>query len=599
MFATPYPKTPMFRIAYTPLSERQIADRLSAVAAAGPKSVSPVAEVLAGETLRIVTDKGPVLDYRFRGPNRLSLSEGSGRAIQAGYAAHTLDKGSILFFAHLIPGTLRGYAVAIDRDTDLATVFELWFGGVEKAKREVMREVYQGYVARSGKEAPAARHVPTNRIEGKGFYWKQDNGAETLEFYPSISYTHFVELSRQGGELGYSAPADYIKINDDFYIYTRTESEFSGTFTIYVMDLNRIEQVGLRLGFDVNDALDYYLFRGQGEWLGQIAQFEKFGDTSGGPPPPRPGSTGQKSAPAPGTKGARGIYRPIETMPKMTKAEVDAAVAQNKRVFQRRIGAGSGAAGMATNGAPASDWLAGKKMTLRYDNGPAIDYRFDSADSLQWRNAGAAGAWTQARYQAWESAPGVFIFGHLLEGTPNHDGHMIVADFDHGLATCFNGYLNTPYFANEAGARTWFGVIEMDGITAPEFRRHKRTDELLGRALTWNYAPGLTSMHLYSTPNTVSWIIFTEAGAGGLEWSGSGDFVKIRDDLYFAYWLEEACNGTLGTILINMRTMHDAGIGYHCGPDGLSMSQVGAHSRHAGRFDIAKYFQPRTEGRPA
>jgi hypothetical protein len=41
---------------------------------------------------------------------------------------------------------------------------------------------------------------------------------------------------------------------------------------------------------------------------------------------------------------------------------------------------------------------------------------------------------------------------------------------------------------------------------------------------------------------------------GGLEWSNAS-YVKIRDEFYFAYWLEEACNGTLGTILINL---HDA-----------------------------------------
>jgi hypothetical protein len=60
--------------------------------------------------------------------------------------------------------------------------------------------------------------------------------------------------------------------------------------------------------------------------------------------------------------------------------------------------------------------------------------------------------------------------------------------------------------------------------------------------------------------------------------------------LYLAYWLEEACNGTLGMILINTRTMHDCGIGYHCGPDGLRLSAIGAHSRNAGRLDIAKFY---------
>jgi hypothetical protein len=245
---------------------------------------------------------------------------------------------------------------------------------------------------------------------------------------------------------------------------------------------------------------------------------------------------------------------------------------------------------MAGNAEPPTGWLAGKTLTLRYDNGPVMEYRFDDAESLEWRRDGQGG-FTKARYQAWEPAPGVIMFGHLLEGTPDHEGHIVVADFEQGLVSCYNGYLNTPYFANEAGARSLFGIIEMAGITPPKYRRHHRTDELVGHAISWNYRPGLTSMHLYSTPHSLSWIIFTDADAGGMEWCGPADYIKIRDGLYFAYWLEEACNGTLGTILINMRTMHDTGIGYHCGAEGLSMSSIVAHARHAGAFDVRRYYQ--------
>lgn len=578
---------PMHRMAYTKLTEAQIGARLATVAATGPAHASPLSDEFTGKSVNIVTDKGLKLVYSFPKIDRLSLSENGGKAMQAGYGALTLDH--ICFFAHLIPGTLRGYAVVIDKSTRAATVFELWFGGYED-KREVMREIHQGYVEVSGKDAPAKRHVSTNRAEGKGFYWKQDTGFETLDFFSTIAYSHFVELS-QGGELGFCAPADYIQISEDFYIYTRTECEFSGTFTLYVVDLNRVEQVGLRLGFDGADKLDYYVFRGHGKWLGQFAQFEKFGDTAGGPMKPNPASTGQAGAPAPDSKGARAVYRPLRTMPKMTKAEVDAAVKEQARVFAPRTGAGSGAAGMATHATAAVDALVGKSFAIRYDDGPAMDYRVTAMDALEWRKNG--GGWTKARYQAYEPAPGVILFGHLLEGEPNHDGHCICVDLDAGLVTTFVGTLNGPYFANEACAKTLFGTAEIDGKTPPLYRRHQRTRELLGTAITWNYAPGLTSMHLYSTPNTVSWIIFTPDGAGGMEWSGPGDFVKIRDGLYFAYWLEEACNGTLGTIVINMKTMHDAGIGYHCGKEGLSMSQVGAHARHAGKLDIARYFEPR------
>jgi hypothetical protein len=585
MTGTPYPKEQMHRIAYTKLTPEQIATKLRAVT--GPTSASPLSDVFAGKSIRIVTDKGQTLAYRFAGNKRLSLAENGGSAVDAGYGALTLS--DIAFFSHMIPGTQRGYAVAIDQNTNLATVFELWFSGYED-NREVQRETYYGYVEQPGQQAPAARHAPTNRVEGKGFYWKQDTGAETLEFYPSAAYSHFVELSRFGGELGFCGPSDYIKINEDLYIYTRTECEFSGTFTAYVMDLNRIEQIGVRLGFDANDALEYYVFRGKGQWLGQLAQFEKFGDESGAPVPAAP--PGQTPA-----KGARRVYRPLKTMVKMTPAQVDAVCAKHTSAFAPRAiapGANAPAASMAGNLGPSTNWLVGKSFTLRYDHAPAMEYRFDDAETLEWRKDGRD--WTKARYQAFESAPGLILFGHLLEGEPNHDGHSIVADFHQGLVTCLNGYLNTPYFANEAGVKIHLGVIEMEGLIPPKYRRHELTDEMVGQAVSQNYAPNLTSMHLYSTPHSLSWIIFTNSDAGGLEWSGPAAYVKIRDGVYFIYWLEEACNGTLGTILLNLHTMRDVGIGYNCGDNGLNMNAMGAHERLAGHFDVKRFYQVKTSG---
>ncbi len=134
--------------------------------------------------------------------------------MQAGYGALTLDQ--IALFSHLVPGTQRGYHVIVDRDTNLATVFEVWFSGYED-NREVQRQIHYGYVEQAGKPAPTARHGITNRIEGKGFYWKQDNGIETLEYYPTVLYSNFVELTRLGGELSFCGPSDYIKIDDEVY----------------------------------------------------------------------------------------------------------------------------------------------------------------------------------------------------------------------------------------------------------------------------------------------------------------------------------------------------------------------------------------------
>lgn len=590
-----YPALPLFRVNWTALTEGQIAAALNAVAGSGPQAVSPMSQALAGKSLKIVCDKGttghdgPSLEYRFTGTGSLSLSENGGAATQAGYGA--LDLGHLTFIAHLIPGALRGYAVVVDNHTHAATVFELWFAGYDKRKREVMREVYQAYVEVPGEEPTTTRHAFNNGLEGAGYYWQQDNGARTLEYYPSIAYTHWVELSRIEDAIGHSAPADYIEIGHGRYIYTRTECEFSGIFTVYAMDVNALTQVGLRLGFNAADELEFTLFRGTGEWLGQIAKFETFGVTDGGPmlPRPGPGQTGTVDATA---KGARGVYRPMETYHTMTRAEVDAVVPGNTRVFARRTGAGSGATGMATHVSAPTDKLVGRSATVRYDGGPVMDYQFTAVEELRWRMDG--GAWHTTRYNAWEAIDDVFLLGHVLEGTENHDGHILVLDFPEGKATCYNGYLNTPYIANEAGCRTLFGKLEAAGVPDAGDARHEYTQDMLGRAIVFNYQPGLTSMHLYSTPGTTSWIIFTPAQAAGLEWSGTGAQVKIRDGLYFLYWVEEACNGTLGTILLNMRTMHDMGIGYHCGEEGLSMSPISALLRHAGKYDVSRFFAPRT-----
>ena len=566
-----YPDIPYFRYDYTELSEAQIANKLQGAAVAGPGSEGEL-EQITREQLSFVGADGTRLTWNF-GPNRTVALQGE----QAGrYGALTQDHVTLI--AHLIPGTMRGYAIVWDRHDNRATVFELWFGGDPAPHlREVNRELWHGYM--EGDARPESEmHQPTARVEGRALMWREDTGNRTVDYYPSAAFAHWVELDRLEEGRGYSGPSDYIKLTEDLYAYTRTEAEFSGMWHIYLMDMNRLEQVGLRLGFNGADELEYYMFRGNGEWLGQIARFEEFGDVSGDP-----------LAVEGGAKGERRVYRPLQTMPKMSPAEVDAAIAEHgTHVFDRP-------SAMAGHGLPPSAGLSGKSFAVQYDGGPRMEYRFTAADELQWRKDGQ-GSWTTARYNAWENMPGVFIFGHLLEGLPDHDSHIVVADLQSGKATAFHGYLNTPYFANEAGAETWLGKLQGEGIPDPGNGRHERTDDMLGRAFTWSYSPGLTSMHLYSSPNTVSWIIFTPTGHGGSQWSGSGDFVKIRDQLYFVRWQEEACNGTLGTILINMRTMHDSGIGYHCGEKGLSMSPVGAYARHAGKIGVDKYLADKPGG---
>jgi hypothetical protein len=561
-----YPSVPLFRYPYTDLSQAQVLAALSPATANGPGSKDRFTD-LAGTMLRVTADSTGPLEWRF-GAGQTVTFEGK----QAKYGA--LDIGPVTLVAHVVPQSPKAYAIVWNRQDNLATVFELWFGdGPAPRVRELNRAVWFGYTGNG--EPPKERHTRTLRVEGRAFMWKEDTGNRTIEYYPSSTYSHWVELDRLKDYRGYSAPTDYVQLTEELYAIARIEAEFSGLLQLYVADVNRLTSAGVRFGFNGADQLEFYMFRSTGEWLGQIARFEKLGDFTADPLPI-----------ANAKKGERRVYRPLATMDKMTREEVDAVVAKGVHVFDRP-------SAMAGNGTAASGAMANKVFAIQYDGGPKMEYRIQTADQLLWRKDGR-GEFRQARYNAWEMMPGAFIFGHVLEGEPNHDGHIVVADFSTGLATNYHGFLNTPYFANEAGCETLFGKLSGAGIPNPGSKRHERTRDMLGRALTWEYSPGLNSMHLYSTPYTTSWIIPTADGHFATEWSGSGDFVKIRDQLYFGRWQEEACNGTLGTVLINMRTMHDAGIGYHCGKQGgLSMSAVGAPSRHAGKFDVERFFPVR------
>jgi hypothetical protein len=592
---------PMHRFKYTKLTKEQIGKKLSA-AAAGPKCASEFSDVLAGKSLKIVTDNGPVLNYIFKDKRKLTLAEDNGSPVESGYGALTLKQ--MVFFSHIFPETQRGFNVFVDLNTNLATVFEVWLSSGKKEvtmskkeftidDREVQRQIYFGYVEVPGKEAPKKRHTTTNRVEGKGMYWKQDTGIETLEFYASVISTNFVELTRHVDDLSYCGPSDYILVNDNMFIYERTECEFSGIMTMYVVDLFTLTQAGMRLGFNEKDELEYYMFRGTGKVVGNLASLEPFSEhgekiSLGATLAPQPNQPG--AAPP---KGQRTVYRPARDFTNMTEEQVYQAAEKRTTTFSSDPNAPQERAGqMGGNLLPLSDLLVGKEFNLRYDDGPVYNYKVIDLYNLQWRKEGDT-QWHKETYRAFEADEKLLFWGHMQSGSRPRASLKIALDLINGLTTCIFSKMGTKYYGNEVSYKAFFGVAEMEGLEAPQYVRHEFTTDLVGRGYTRSYSDQMTSMHLYTTPHSSAWTIYTANQMLGMQWCAPAIFVKLREGVYIFDLVEEACNGAETCIIENDKTLRACGFGFSGGGTGVGMNVIGAIARHIGTYNVKEFFGPK------
>ena len=569
----------MFFYDYNNIVRDYIADKLGAK----PKAVSASAlsEKLAGKNIKVILDNGTVLAYDFKSCCEVSLTENDGEAVACAYSA--LDLKELTLVTLMIPGTERGFNLIFNDKTGLATVFEVWFCGYERSLREVRREIYQGYIESFGD--PGKRHNTTNRLEGKGFFWTDDRGVELLTFYPSVIYSSFVEISNPRGGITICAPSDFIKVSDNLYIYSRVECEYSGTMVLEVIDLYGIKQIGVRLGFDENDELDYVMYRGKGVITGQGATYEEMTDY-GENLNINVGDTPD----AVREKGYRPVYRPQLLHPDLTKEEVEAAIAKETSIY-------SGTSIMVgTNDMDESEYMIGKTFALKFDDGAAgLEYEITALNTLKWRNVGET-EWHEEMYKAFEPAENIILFSHMQTGTPDHHNITNAIDFSNGLVTCVDAKIGNYRSAWEVGNCVHFGVLEMEGVTPPGVRRHEFTTDLVGKSYAWVYSDTMSSIHVYSSPESYSWTIFLDGGAGGMMWSSPCFYIKLREDAYMFAWVEEKCNGSQGLMVFNPRLMHDAGYFFHADHEGLSLTTFGAYSRTCGDFDIKKYFDMKNRG---
>lgn len=588
----------MFFTKFNPMTEEEVNKKT----AAKTKADGSAAGVWTGLsfTARLDGEFAPSqLAYSIIDSKTLTVTE-NGVSYMAPYGAVMLGRVAIL--THLIPGTSRGWHLVIDTASYALTAFETWFGievpvggdlfgmreptGTRHIPREIQRHYHFGWADLGTNEKPEKLHTTTNRMEGRGLHWQFDGGYELLTFFPSVVCSTLVELSDPLGGITMTNPSDYIKIDDEYYVYARWEVEFSGKMWLEVLNFFDMKAAGVEFGFGADDALVYEMHRAALTVTGDAAHLEQityFGDKE----PPMSSLKG---------KGARYAYRPMDIDIPMTREEAHRHAAEAQSIFET----GGPNIMMSGNNLVIVDYLAGKKFKVRLDGeqhtaapwggsgGAVYEYDVISKDRLKWRIPG--GTWQEEKYVAFEPAKDLILFSHMMTGDPDFANLTHAIDFKNGLATTVRAQIGSWHSEWEVGACAKFGVLEYGDIIPPFARRHHFTTDLVGKSYAWAYSDTMSSIHVYSSPESYSWTIFQGNNSGGATWSSPCFFVKLREDAYLFQWVEENCNGSQGLVVFNPSIQHDGGFFFGVGHTGLRLSITGAYARDLGRFNIMPYF---------
>jgi len=299
-------------------------------------------------------------------------------------------------------------------------------------------------------------------------------------------------------------------------------------------------------------------------------------------------------------KGARYAYRPRDFDIPMTSAEAHEA-AKTQQVFEF-----GGPNIMASGNTLAFVYgLVGSQFSLTYDhvrtpyawsakNIPEklvkeYEYDFATKETLKWREPG--GEWHEEKYVCFEPARDIYFFSHMLTGDPDFASVTHAIDYSTGLTTCIYARIGSWTSEWEIGATVLFGTAKGEGIApAPFSKRHDFTTDLIGKSYAWAYSENMSSIHVYSSPNSYSWTIFQGDNSGGATWSSPSFYIKLRDDAYLFQWVEENCNGSQGLVCFNPQIMHDGGFFFGVGHTGLRLNITGAYARDLGTFNVMPYF---------
>ena len=166
----------------------------------------------------------------------------------------------------------------------------------------------------------------------------------------------------------------------------------------------------------------------------------------------------------------------------------------------------------------------------------------------------------------------IYLINQLIPGYAMSRQVTLVADMKTGYATVCDAHLGTENSNIDVGREFIFG--RLDGEYAPG-EPHCFTDELVGKAMSWDYGTvPMRITHMYTSNLFYTYCAQTQYGA----WMATNpaDYVKLRDNIYIFSFVEERQHGLQALFVIDFNRCHDMGCFYGVGRDHLTSTCVGA-----------------------
>lgn len=202
---------------------------------------------------------------------------------------------------------------------------------------------------------------------------------------------------------------------------------------------------------------------------------------------------------------------------------------------------------------PTTDFLAGKAVNIRFENGWLIEHRFESATSLTWTilEGEGTGLTSTEIYETIEVRKGIFFVEFLK---PVHQESVtLIWKYESGdiLAAVSSFYDR----AGEKRTQTGFASAVVDG--KPGGAPIKKSSSMTGKRVLYRYSKDDWYEHVYFGSETMAWSCVNGAEKGLADVEKCA-YYDVADDLYVLFWTETIMP-VESVIVVDLKQMRSTG----------------------------------------